>query len=198
MSREPSNGNGKGGAAGSGGGGPPNRNVELKARCPNLAAARQAALAVGARPHGVLVQRDTYFRCTSGRLKLRESDGAGAELIGYHRADEARGRVCRFARTPIPEPDELRRLLIDTLGLRGVVSKRRELWLWRNVRIHLDEVSGLGSFLELEAVLSPEQAPEEGERLLAELLPRFGVAPADVVPVSNIDLLEQQQAGTSG
>jgi len=33
------------------------------------------------------------------------------------------------------------------------VSKRREIYLWHNVRIHLDAVTGLGSFVEFEAVL---------------------------------------------
>jgi homotetrameric cytidine deaminase len=33
-----------------------------------------------------------------------------------------------------------------------VVEKRRHLLLWETVRIHLDEVEGLGSFIELEAV----------------------------------------------
>jgi hypothetical protein len=46
------------------------RNIELKARCPNLAAARAAALRVGATPVGVLEQLDTYFRVPHGRLKL--------------------------------------------------------------------------------------------------------------------------------
>ncbi len=165
------------------------RNVELKARCPDLAAARRKAEAAGAEPHGVLHQTDTYFRCTAGRLKLREIERQGAELIGYHRPDEARGRLCRYARTPIPDPEALKELLTNSLGLRGVVTKSRELWLWRNVRIHLDQLIGLGSFLEMEAVLAAEETSEDGERVLAEIMAKFGLSEADIVPVSNIDLL---------
>ena len=55
------------------------------------------------------------------------------------------------------------------------VTKRRRLLLWEGVRIHLDEVEGLGSYLELEAVaeagpdsdLSAER--DKVERLRAEL-----------------------------
>ena len=42
--------------------------------------------------------------------------------------------------------------LSETLGVDVVVEKRRHLLLWKTVRIHLDEVTGLGSFVELEAV----------------------------------------------
>ncbi|MBA3807761.1 MAG: CYTH domain-containing protein [Solirubrobacterales bacterium] len=35
------------------------------------------------------------------------------------------------------------------------VEKSRRLLLWQNVRIHLDEVPGLGNFIELEAVVGP-------------------------------------------
>ena len=46
--------------------------------------------------------------------------------------------------------------LSETLGVDVVVEKRRHLLLWETVRIHLDEVTGLGSFLELEAVAEPD------------------------------------------
>jgi adenylate cyclase class IV len=37
-----------------------------------------------------------------------------------------------------------------------VVAKRRHLLLWEGVRIHLDEVERLGTFIELEAVAPPD------------------------------------------
>lgn len=172
-----------------------NRNVEFKARCADLDALRQRVQALGARAAGVLRQRDTYFRCTAGRLKLREIEGDGAELIGYHRADEAKGRLCEYCRTPIPEPAVLRTLLTNSLGLRGVVEKARELWLWENVRIHLDTVERLGTFLELEAMLTDTATVADGEQLLAELVRHFDLKPADLIPVSNIDLLEGTAEG---
>src|SRR5262249_27966489 len=146
-----------------------NRNMELKARCADLEAARRKAQVAGAEPRGLLLQTDTYFRCTAGRLKLREIEGEGAELIGYHRTDEACRRLCPYARVPISDPAAMKQLLVDSLGLRGVLKKRRELWMWRHVRIHLDDVHGLGTFLELEAVLPAEATIEDGERVLAEL-----------------------------
>ncbi len=46
------------------------------------------------------------------------------------------------------------------LALRGEVRKRRELLMYHNVRIHLDDVQGLGTFLEFEAVVSPSDSEE--------------------------------------
>ncbi|HMP60638.1 MAG TPA: CYTH domain-containing protein, partial [Gemmatales bacterium] len=84
-----------------------------------------------------------------------------AELISYLRADQTGPRTSLFHRTLIPEPERLKPLLADALGLLGVVAKRRELWLFEpaaavavpHVRIHLDEVERLGTFLEFEAIM---------------------------------------------
>ena len=67
----------------------PRRNVELKAVDPDPARTLERALAAGASDEGVIVQRDTYFRVASGRLKLREEEPGEAHLISYARPDDA-------------------------------------------------------------------------------------------------------------
>ena len=57
----------------------------------------------------------------------------------------------------------LKEALDAALGTLVVVDKRRRLLLWEGVRIHLDTVDGLGSFLELEGV-APEDSDLSGER----------------------------------
>jgi len=74
-----------------------NRNIELKAACKDLEAARQSAAKVGAELHCAERQQDTYFNVASGRLKLRRrwteadrpSNGRthSSELISYRRSD---------------------------------------------------------------------------------------------------------------
>ena len=51
------------------------------------------------------------------------------------------------------------------LGIWIEVEKTRQVWLWENVRIHLDEVSGLGQFVELEAVADDDNVEESHQRL---------------------------------
>lgn len=131
------------------------RNVELKARDPDPAATRRAALALGANAHGTLHQRDTYFAAPRGRLKLREQDGA-AQLIAYERADAPGARTCAYRLVDVPDPQALAAALDTALGTTVVVDKTRHLLLWEGVRIHLDVVASLGTFVELEAVAPPE------------------------------------------
>ena len=147
----------------------PARNVELKAHDPDPVATLARALAAGAGERGVLAQRDTYFAVRSGRLKLREEDPGGATLIAYDRPDAASERVSSYRLVPVPDPGALRAALTAADGVAAVVVKRRRLLMWETVRIHLDEVEGLGSFLELEAVAQPGSDLEREHGQVAHL-----------------------------
>ncbi len=58
-------------------------------------------------------------------------------------------------------------------------------------RIHLDEVRGLGSFLEIEVVLDDGEAAAGGEHVARELLAAFAVPESALVARAYIDLLEE-------
>lgn len=152
------------------------RNVELKARDPDPARTLQRCREIGAVEAGSLFQRDTYFNVPRGRLKLREQEPAAAMLVQYLRPDEARARVSAYVLIEVPEPEKLKQALTDSLGIACVVEKQRRLFLWEEtVRIHLDQVAGLGDFVEIEAVapagsnLAREQAQSERLRRLLEI-----------------------------
>src|SRR5215207_1233592 len=130
----------------------PRRNIELKALDPDPARSLAVCRELGAEDRGMLRQRDTYFRARRGRLKLREEEPGGATLIQYERPDAAHARESRYRLAAVPDPDELRASLDAALGTLVVVAKERHLLLWDGVRIHLDTVDGLGSFVELEGV----------------------------------------------
>jgi homotetrameric cytidine deaminase len=130
----------------------PRRNIELKAHDPDPQRSLATCRELGAEDKGVLRQRDTYFRTRGGRLKLREQEPGGAVLIQYDRTDAAQARESRYRLSPVPEPDVLRAALDAALGTLVVVDKERHLFVWEGVRIHLDTVAGLGSFVELEGV----------------------------------------------
>jgi homotetrameric cytidine deaminase len=137
-----------------------------------------------------LQQTDTYFMARQGRLKLRVERGAlGGELIAYRRDDATEAVQSEYVLAPVAAADELAEALNAALGTAVVVSKRRHLFLWEGVRIHLDEVDGLGSFVEFEAVL-----PEAGDLAaardkVARLREELGIADDALVAVGYADLL---------
>jgi homotetrameric cytidine deaminase len=165
----------------------PRRNVEIKARDADPAATLERALALGASDEGVLTQRDTYFAGAHGRLKLRE-EGDGAYLIAYERPDAAQARTSAYRLAAVgDDPAAVREALDAALGTRVVVDKRRHLLLYENVRIHLDEVEGLGSFVELEGVAAPDSDLTREHELVARLREELGLG--EPVPGSYSDLL---------
>jgi adenylate cyclase class 2 len=132
----------------------PRRNIEIKAHCKDLSEARRKAEEIGAKFDGILNQIDTYFHVPQGRLKLRRINGDNTELIWYQRENQATARASEYHVAPVTDADLMLAVLGGALGVRGQVRKRRELLLWHNVRIHLDEVEKLGTFIEFEAVIS--------------------------------------------
>lgn len=169
------------------------KNVELKARVSHLATARKIALDLEAQPRGVQEQVDTYFVCAAGRLKLRQINGLGAELIWYARPDQPGARTSLYHRAPVSHPETLKTVLGAALGILSVVQKRREIFLWHNVRIHLDEVADLGRFIEFEAVLQADQEERFAQAQLAELTEKFHIQPADLVASSYAEMLFPSQ-----
>jgi adenylate cyclase class IV len=148
------------------------RNLELKFRCADLEAVRLRALALGAMDSGTLHQHDTFFPAPLGRLKLRDFGNGQGELIAYRRPDATEARGSDYLLAAASDPDSLRRALEFALGSAGEVRKTRRLLLWRQTRIHLDEVEALGSFVELETVIAGQPEAEarlELERVVAAL-----------------------------
>jgi len=165
-------------------------NVEVKVRCSDLDAVRSAAERLGARHAGLLRQRDVFFDVPEGRLKLRRCEGAQPVLIAYRREDAAEARRCTYHLLELTDEqaDSLESLLGLVAGRGGVVEKKRDLYLWRNVRMHLDRVAGLGDFLELEIVGETDQA--RGREVAAWLMSELGLRDEDPVAVAYVDMLE--------
>ena len=122
-------------------------------------------------------------------MKLREFAGGPAELIAYARPDGTAPRTSQYRIVPVADATALGEALTMALGVLVVVEKVRELSLYKNVRIQLDQVARLGTFLEFEAVLEPTTRGEDGERLVRELADRFGLHADDLIAGSYSDLL---------
>jgi predicted adenylyl cyclase CyaB len=170
------------------------RNVEIKARVGDpLELAQRARQLAGADPE-ILTQHDVFFHCPNGRLKLRRfADGSG-ELIAYQRLDARGPKTSHYQVVPCADPEALGAALCAALGVLGEVRKTRRLWLVGRTRVHLDEVDGLGHFVELEVVLGADELATAGEREAARLMAALGIDRAALVAAAYLDLIA---AGTA-
>ena len=167
------------------------RNVEIKARVPDLDEIRRAVRALTLSPPEIISQIDTFFVVPRGRLKVREfADGSG-ELIAYERADHSGPKASSYTVVSCADANALCALLSRIVPTRARLVKKRELWLIGRTRVHLDEVERLGRFVELEVVLRDGEPIEDGEQEARELMQRLGIATESLVARAYIDLLEQ-------
>ncbi len=164
-------------------------NIELKARCEDLGKLRQSCESLGAESQAPDRQLDTYFRVGHGRLKLRESLLSGAEFIFYTRADIAGPRESHYETCPVQDAEGLKAILKKALGVRAVVAKRREIFLIGNVRIHLDKVQDLGTFVELEGIVQDPAELMEIDNEVRGLQRALGIDDRSLVKESYSDLI---------
>lgn len=165
------------------------RNVEVKARIASIGALLPRARALADGPAQRLLQDDTFFACARGRLKLRHFGDGSGELIHYERADVDGPKLSDYVRAPTADPVALREALARAHGVIGRVRKTRWLLTCGATRIHLDDVEGLGEFVELEVVLRDDQTEVEGAAIAHGLLARLGVEPSQLVSGAYLDLL---------
>jgi predicted adenylyl cyclase CyaB len=170
--------------------GPARRNLELKAIDRDQGRSREICKGLGAEYRGILHQEDIYFDVPRGRLKLRRERGVPAHLIAYERSDDSGQRESRYRIVEIEDDIELEAALVSALGIKAVVQKARQLYLYEGVRIHLDRVNDLGNFIEFEGVATPGDSDlARFEALLADLRHSLGIHDADLIGGSYCDLV---------
>ncbi len=167
-------------------------NIEIKARYADHTLAREKLQELNADFIAREEQTDTFYHVTKGRLKLREINRENAFLIPYLRDDHSGPRSSEYTLLPVPEPAKTKELLALILGVTAIVHKKREIYRYQNVRIHLDEVKHLGAFIEFEAVQNENTLKQKEQDKLSFLTNYFGIQRADIVPVAYVDLLSAQ------
>ena len=165
-------------------------NLEVKAKYPSLAAAIRISRSLGARFGGELKQTDTYFKVRRGRLKLREINGKALELIYYRRENAKRNRYSNYTVLSLNNNDAAKRLLKSLFETTVVVKKKRELFLYKNSRIHIDFVAGLGGFVEIEVLVV--RGKRQAQELMSFLRRNFGIASSSLIAGSYSDMIRRR------
>jgi predicted adenylyl cyclase CyaB len=170
-------------------------NIEIKARVRDFDQIRSRAEKMSDSPVEVIPQEDIFFNVEKGRLKLRILAADQSQLIYYTRPDQEGPKRSDYHISRSADPQNLKRVLELAYGIRGLVRKTRYLYLVGQTRIHLDDVEGLGQFMELEVVLDAAQNDAEGQKIAEDLMAALGVERADLIDGAYMDLLEKHSAG---
>ena len=151
------------------------KNIEIKLKLDSLELIEKTlSILPHARQEGVLNQVDTYYICSgSKRLKLREINNLKNEIIFYKRPNKKESRLSTYHVFNIPKSflRFVKFLLGFYFGVKVVVNKKRDLWMYDHTRIHLDSVDNLGNFLELETAVgeSMESSKKEYDNIFEKL-----------------------------
>lgn len=168
------------------------QNLELKVKCADPALTSHLAENLGAVRQWRRQQIDTYFKVSNGKLKLREEQGETAELIAYYRRDQKNAKISEYDIYAIQDTLHFKQLLGSVMETLAVVKKQRQLYLWKNVRIHIDSVENLGHFLELEAVLDAANDESASSERIQTLMTHFQIKNEDLISVGYFELLREQ------
>ena len=179
------------------------KNLEFKGQFQSLDGLYPKLSDLNAIQHETVHQIDTYFHIThvkdslkselcEPRLKLREANGwSEGWLIYYERPNQDGSRYSQYQLCEIADPGSLKSLLTLALGIKTIVKKQRELWMFNHTRIHLDTVADLGQFVELETVFqgqTEDEAIQEHQHVKAAL----HLDAVDPIAVSYSDLIMQK------
>ena len=163
--------------------------VELKAKIDNVDKVREKILKLNAEFIGKFRQIDTYFNVPKGRLKLREVEGKPhAQLIYYERENIATPKKSEVFILEISNPEEFKEKTEKILGIKSVVDKVREVYVYRETKIHLDSVKKLGCFIEFEKETSDLEI-ENCRKFLEKLMEKLKIKRENLIELSYGELI---------
>ena len=163
------------------------KNLEVKIPVETIDGLNDRVRMLGAEYVGEIQQKDTYFTVAHGRLKLREMNDSKSELIYYDRDETLGARWSEYHVFPVDDVRSLKTVLSKAMKIKVVVEKRRQVFLYKTARIHLDQVTGLGHFLELEVM--ERDRSQEAHELLDFLLEELSLKNVEKIRPSYSDLL---------
>ena len=167
-------------------------NIEIKARAKDLNSLRNLLTEQGAVLHGIDHQTDTYFKVEKGRLKLRQGNIEN-NLIHYFRENQSGPKKSKVIVYPVnSNPEELKIILSTSCGILAEVKKNREIYYLGNAKFHLDKLSGLGEFVEIE-VFGNDTDSDHLWKTCQNFMNILGISEDDLVSESYSDMLLSSQ-----
>lgn len=75
------------------------------------------------------------------------------------------------------------------LSIKVVVSKKRDLFIYKNTRIHLDKIGELGEFIELETIFVKNSKEDELKKEHSWVIDYLGLNDLEKIKESYSDLM---------
>lgn len=166
--------------------------VEIKAKCKDHARIRTILKKKGALFGGEDHQIDVYFKSPTGRLKIRKS--TIESVLIYYIRDNIKGiKPSEYYLYKAPEPEKLEELLKIALGELVTVEKKREVYFIDNVKFNIDDVKGLGKFVEIEAITTNPDEIDHMDEIVRSYVKLFDIEEIDIQSHSYSDLLLEKK-----
>ena len=165
-------------------------NLEIKVTTSNLEEVKDKAIKIDAKNKATLSQIDTYFLVGDKRLKLREEKDTNY-IVYYVRSNKKDSKLSKYKIIDIPKNLVwlVKKLFSFIFGIKIIVNKKRNLFMYKNTRIHFDDVKNLGTYIELETVFNTKQNEDD---LVAEhnfVIKTLGLDTLEKIPNSYSDLI---------
>jgi adenylate cyclase, class 2 len=161
-------------------------NLELKISTASHEYLIEKIIKNGGKSLDTLLQKDTYYKFEKGLLKLRRQNG-DYQLVKYNRNEKEEERWSDYSLLFLTG-ENVEEYLSELFDIETIVEKKRQLFIYKNTRIHLDEVENLGKFLELETVVK-EISKEDAKTEFNEVVEFLGLNVAEQIRKSYRDLL---------
>jgi len=165
-------------------------NIEIKARVNDVMILENIIRTITKAGPIILRQEDIFFNVSHGRLKLRIFSPDKGELIFYDRPNIIGPKQSAYCKSETNDPQGLKDVLLKALGMKGIVRKIRKLYIHEQTRIHIDDVEGLGHFVELEVMQQENQSKEDGIVIAENIMRHLHIEKQDLVDVAYIDLMD--------
>jgi len=161
-------------------------NLELKTKIPDRTKILTRINRMGATYQDKMNQLDYYLRIGENKEKIREINKKIVEYIIYRRPEKKGVKDSDYTikRIFFKQKNDL----LKQKHPLCIVNKIRQLWMYGNTRIHLDSVSGLGDYLELETVLK-DISNNEGLKEFNKIVKLLGIKTREAEPSSYSDLI---------
>lgn len=165
-------------------------NYEIKCRVNDFDKIREVIKSIKGISKTFEKQSDIYFKVKKGRLKLRIINDTTGNLICYFRDERAGKKISKYMISRTNDVNELERILKMQFGILVKVKKKREIYIFDNVRIHLDTVSKLGKFIEIEIIYKNFS---EAKVIMSELIQKLGLKEQFLIKESYSDLINKRK-----